>query len=195
MAAPILGPSTLGPDGWRQAEDWARSRGAPSFFVDNARRYWTLGAVIGIRPEVAYGHHAKETAFGRFGGVLDESFHNPAGIKVAAGGGDYDPNAHERFADWDQGVRAHLNHLAAYCGVPPLGTPHGRYRVVLTTAHAGKVQHVEGLNGRWAPSKTYGDDLVRLYLTPLLEHHAAPTPPPELTDGELLNLIAQRFAR
>jgi N-acetylmuramoyl-L-alanine amidase len=169
---PYVGLSILGGDGWRQAQKWAETKGAPDFFLENAKKYWLYGHAIGIRPELAYAQHAKETNFGRFGGVLDETFHNCAGIKIRAGGGDYDPNAHERFPDWDTGVMAHYNHLSAYIfgkGGPTLGTPHERYYLVLTTSWAGTIKTAEQMNARWAPSKTYGDDLVRYFLTPLLE--------------------------
>lgn len=58
----------------------------------------------------------KETGYGKFGGVLDESYHNPCGMKTSSGGGDYDPNAHQKFNSWDEGVQAHLDHLALYAG-------------------------------------------------------------------------------
>lgn len=172
----LAGPTALGPDGWRFAEAYydvvLKPKGIPATYRDNARRYWTLASVnYAIDPIVAWCQHAKETNFCRFGGVLDESFHNPAGIKLARGGGDYDPNAHERFPDWDTGIRAHLNHLTAYCWgkeMPPIGVPHGRYSVVLTTPNAGKVKAVADLNTRWAPSPTYGNDLQAKFIDPFL---------------------------
>lgn len=183
MGTPILGPSQLGPEGWTVAQAWAKSKGAPQFFIDNAKLYWWWGAFIGIRPEVAYAQHAKETGYGKFGGVVDESFHNPAGIKIKAGGDNYDPNAHQRFATWDLGVQAHFNHLSAYCmgkGGKTIGTPHERYYVVLTTAWAGTIKEVEQLSTRWAPSATYGQDLVKNQLDPLVKYTLEVTIPQNL---------------
>lgn len=156
-----------------QAQAWARSRGAAECYVDNAPRYWWFCSQAGLRPEVLYAHHGKETNLGRFGGVLDESFHNCAGIKIAAGGGDYVAKAHEQFANWDEGVRAHVNHMLAYVygrSAVFIGEPHARARIVQTTPWAGTIKRVEDLDARWAPSPTYGRDLVRLFLQPLLDH-------------------------
>jgi len=161
------------------AQEWAKSRKAAQCYVDNAPRYWWFCAQAGLRPEVLYAHHGKETNLGRFGGVLDESFCNCAGVKKAGGGGDYDPEAHERFPDWDDGVRAHVNHMLAYVhgkAAVFIGEPHARAKVVQTTVWAGSIRTVEDLNGRWAPAVTYGADLVRNFLTPLLA--ARPTPSP-----------------
>lgn len=169
----IKGPSALGPQGYVWAEHWARERKAAQLYIDNAKRYWAWAPVLGLRPEVLFAHHGKETNLGRFGGVLDPSFHNCAGIKKATGGGDFDPNAHERFASWEDGVMAHVNHFAAYVyglNFIPIGTPHGRLHLVQTRPWAGEVDQVEELDGRWAPSPTYGRDLVRNFVTPMVTY-------------------------
>ena len=61
-----------------------------------------------------------------------------------------------RFPSRKEGVRGHFNHMCAYIGQEPYGTPHGRYYAVLTTPHAGKVRYVEGLTGTWAMDPQYG---------------------------------------
>ena len=68
----------------------------------------------GINWVLAYVQAAKETGYGKFGGVLDESYHNPCGLKNPSGGDDYDADAHKKFDNWEQGVLAHLDHLALY---------------------------------------------------------------------------------
>lgn len=167
----IQGPSVLGPQGYLWAQAWAASKGADPVYIDNAKRYWAWAPVIGLRPEVMFAHHAKETKYGKFGGVLTAEWHNPAGIKLAGPQGDYDPEGHERFPDWETGVIAHINHVGAYVygrDFTPIGNPHSRLPMVQSTAWAGTVRNVEQYDGRWAPSPTYGRDLVRLYLNPLL---------------------------
>lgn len=169
-----------------QAQAWARSQGATRTFVRLAPLYWQLAPKRGIRPEIAYAQSAKETAFGRFGGVLDASFRNPCGLKKAAGGGNYDPSAHRRFPSWRAGVTAHLDHLALYAGVPgypKAKTPDPRHFRFLH----GKARTVQALGGKWAPSPTYGREIVRMALgmgmAPRAEEPAPePEPAPEAAE-------------
>ncbi|MBX6377125.1 MAG: N-acetylmuramoyl-L-alanine amidase [Clostridia bacterium] len=157
-----------------QAQTWARSRGATPLFILLAPLYWRLGPERGgVDPAAAYAQAARETAFGRFGGVLDESFRNPAGLKTREGGGDADPAAHQRFATWEEGVTAHLDHLALYAGAPGYprsDTPDPRHFPFLR----GAAPTVEALGGTWAPASDYGVAIVRNYLQPLV----TTAPPP-----------------
>lgn len=164
VEAPIEGRAWAGR---AQAQRWARQHGATEQFVRNALLYWDVGPARGIRPEVAYAQSAKETAYGRFGGVIDASFRNPCGLKTTAGGGNGDPSAHQRFATWRQGVTACIDHLGLYAGAagyPRSQTPDPRhFPSVYATAPT-----VERLGGRWAPDPDYGNSIVRDYLNPLL---------------------------
>ena len=158
----------------QRAQAWARANGATPTFVRLARLYWRLAPPRGVRPEVAYAQSAKETAFGRFGGVLDASFHNPSGLKKTNGGGNYDPHAHRRFATWRQGVIAHLDHLALYAGArgyPKRATPDPRHFSFLR----GRARTVQALGGAWAPSASYGEQVLS-YARKL---GLAPPPPPD----------------
>lgn len=149
------------------AERWARSKGASGRFVQNARLYWEQARSRGIRPEIAYAQSAKETAYGNFGGVVDPSFRNPCGLKTSAGGGNDDPNAHQRFTSWRQGVTACIDHLALYAGAPGYpraNTPDPRHFPSLRRS----APTVERLGGRWAPDPDYGRSIVNDYLIPLL---------------------------
>lgn len=161
---PILGkPQTT----QAKASAWAIKNHATWVFKSLVPLYWWHGNVLGVRPEVAYAQAAKETGFGRFGGVIDETFHNPCGLKTAAGGGNYDPEAHTRFPDWPVGVLAHVEHLGLYAGgrlfprPAPADPRHFPYLL-------GKATTVEDLGGRWAPSLTYGTSLATL-VTRLME--------------------------
>ncbi len=151
-----------------QAQAWARSRGAHPRFVNIAPLYWEYGEKTGIRPDVLYCQSAKETAYGNFGGVLDETWNNWAGIKTREGGPCNDPEAHQRFPTPEEGVRAHFNHVSAYVGLDPVGVPHGRYYTVMSIPWAGTVKHVEEMGGRWAPSPDYGISVVQNYLKIML---------------------------
>ncbi|MBE3563328.1 MAG: S-layer homology domain-containing protein, partial [Hydrogenibacillus schlegelii] len=134
--------------------------------------------------DVAVAQAAKETAFGRYTGVVPPDFHNWAGLKTTAGGGDSDPSAHARFPDDSTGVRAHLQHLSAYAGLqlPPgdvIVDP--RYALV----RRGSARTVEELGGKWAPSPDYGRSIVRDYLLPMIATVAADRTPafPDVPPG------------
>ena len=149
------------------AERWARAEGATPRFVRNAGLYFELAPSRGIRPEIAYAQSGKETNYGLFTGVLDPSFQNPCGLKVTAGGGNDDPNAHQRFVDWREGVTACIDHLALYAGAPGYpraDTPDPRHFASIYAS----APTVERLGGRWAPATDYGTSLVANYLNPLL---------------------------
>ena len=164
------------------AQAFARSKGAHARFVDDivpalfaaASAQASTNGGRAIDPAILVAQSAHETGWGRFGGVVPPTHHNTAGIKTAAGGSNTDPDAHERFADWADGARGHTNHLAAYTGLDPVGTPHGRYHTVRRLSWAGSIRTVEELGARWAPSSTYGDRVAAL--TAELRRFAGPPP-------------------
>lgn len=146
-----------------QLKKWAKSKGATDTFVGLADLYFKYSSDHGgVNPAIAYVQAAKETGYGKFGGVLDESYHNPCGLKTASGGGDTDKNAHKKFDNWDQGVQAHLDHLALYSGAsgyPRTNTYDERhFRTIKGTATT-----VNSLGTKWAPSATYGEEVNSLY--------------------------------
>ncbi len=176
---PITGPAQATVT---QAQEWARLKGAHLRFIAVAPLYWIYGDLTGIRPEVLYAQSAKETAFGRYGGAVVPSQNNWAGIKTRNATGDKQSD-HETFATPEDGVRAHFNHICAYLGQDPTGTPHGRYYLVKDLAWAGTVKTVEQMGGKWAPSASYGIDIVKmlagLLATPApVEPEPAPAPVP-----------------
>ena len=178
---PILGPpqATVA-----QAQEWARKNNAHQRFIDIAPTYWHYGQLTGIRPEVLYAQSAHETGFGRYGGAVTPDQNNWAGIKIKNPVGDR-PEDHETFATPEEGVRAHFNHVCAYLGLPPIGEPHPRYHVVNSLSWAGTVKYVEELGGKWAPSATYGQSIVKL-INALLATPAPPGPEPELPSSDEL---------
>ena len=144
-----------------QMQAWARNKNATAQFVQLAPLFYTIGVQSGVNPVVAYAQAAKETGYGKFGGVINASFHNTCGLKTTEGGSNADPNAHQRFPNWRVGVQAHIDHLALYAGVegyPKADSPDPRHFSYLF----GKALTVESLGGQWAPSSTYGVDIVRL---------------------------------
>ena len=146
------------------AKNWARAKGATEEFVGLADLFWNYSQNHGgVNPAVAYVQSAKETGYGNFGGVIDATYHNTCGLKTTSGGGNYDPEAHQRFESWDHGVQAHLDHLALYAGAS--GYPRAN---TLDPRHfpsiAGKAPTVYALGGKWAPSESYGTSIAGMYL-------------------------------
>lgn len=162
------GATTQAPDGHpiiseptatiQQMQDWARGKGATQTFIDLAPIFYDVAHVKGVDPAGVYAQSAKETWYGKFGGVLDESYKNPCGLKTTEGGGDYDANAHQRFESWEQGITAQVDHLLLYAGQPQEPTPDPRHFAWI----AGKAKTWEALGGNWAPSATYGTEIVKM---------------------------------
>ncbi|WP_081750250.1 polysaccharide deacetylase family protein [Paenibacillus massiliensis] len=145
----------------QQAKAWAESKGASAVFIELADIVWNEAPAVGVDPLVVYTQSAKETGYGNFGGVLDDMFMNPAGLKTQAGGSDIDQGAHQRFFSWEEGVRAQIDHLALYAGArgyPRTDTVDPRHFPHLM----GKATTVESLGGAWASSPTYGIEIVNM---------------------------------
>lgn len=146
-----------------EAKEWAREKGATEEFLYLADLYWEYSSEHGeVNPALAYAQAAKETAYGNFGGVLDSSYRNPCGLKTSRGGSDRDPKAHMKFESWDDGVKAHLDHLALYAGAigyPKEETKDPRH----FDSILGKADSVIELSENWAPSDTYGEEILNMY--------------------------------
>ena len=164
-------------------EAWARSKNATETFVGLAKIYKKYAESRGgVNWVLAYVQAAKETGYGKFGGVLDESYHNPCGLKNPSGGDDYDADAHKKFDNWEQGVLAHLDHLALYAAAN--GFPKTTYvdkwkdeelasdetydpRHIgwfgTTNGILGKARDVLSLTGSWASDPNYGIELFKMY--------------------------------
>lgn len=183
---PIMGKPTVT---LAQMEQWARDRKADPLFVELAKTFYAIAVKTGVDPAVIYAQSAKETGYMRFGGVLDKSFKNPCGLKTTKGGGNYDKNAHQRFASWEQGIQAQADHLALYAGAkgyPKAGTPDPRHFPSIK----GKAVTVEQLGGNWAPSLHYGSDIVdRMKSMQATKVQEAPKPQPTQEPKKLIGVF------
>lgn len=152
----IIGPPTTNV---QRMKDWASKNGAHPEFINQAQNFYDISVAYGIDPAVTYSQSAKETNFFKFTGVLTIDFKNPCGLKTTAGGGNYDPDAHYRFSSWEEGITAQVHHLALYAGhpdFPKADSPDPRHFPSIY----GKAPVVELLGGNWAPSRTYGVEVV-----------------------------------
>lgn len=116
----------------------------------------------GVDPAVILAQSIHETGWGEFGGVVLPHFHNTCGLKTGSGGGNYDPDAHQRFPNWQAGARAHAQHLCAYAGRKhdDLELTPRAYLVREANKYHGVADTVEKLGGRWAPSSSYGERIA-----------------------------------
>jgi len=150
-----------------QMKQWAKDRNASQLFIDTADIFYNVAVREGCDPVVVYAQSAKETNFFKFGGVIDATYHNTCGLKISSGGGNYDPSAHKKFKDWEEGITAHVHHLLLYAGAegyPLTNTPDPRHFSCIL----GDAPTVEMLSGKWAPSKTYGESIVDQYINGIL---------------------------
>lgn len=181
--APIMitATSTVG-----QAQEWAKSKNASEEFINIAPIFYKVAAAAGVDPTGAYAQSAKETGYGKFGGVLDATYKNPCGMKITAGGGNYDPDAHKRFNTWEEGITAQIDHLALYAGAegyPKESTPDPRHFPYIR----GKAPTFEALSGNWAGSATYGSSIVNM----MNQIKATEAPESTYTDDEVEQLTIQ----
>lgn len=163
---PLLGKAQIS---CKSAQRWAAAHNAPQLFIDLAPYYWDYGDQTGIRPEVMYAQAALETAYGNFGGRVTPDMNNFAGIKKADAISDATED-HESFPTAEDGVRAHYNHMCAYTGLDPVGDPHSRYYLVLSSDRAGTVKYAEELGGLWCPAADYGEKIVNIFLSDMYNY-------------------------
>lgn len=160
---PIIGKPTTTVSQMRQ---WAINRGADPDFVEQAQTFYDVSIRYGIDPAVTYTQSAKETNYFKFTGVVTKDYFNPCGLKITVGGGDYDILAHKKFKNWEEGITAQVHHLAIYAGHPDFPKPADQtpdprhFPWIYNTA-----PFVEDLGAKWAPSPTYGNDIVKMVVS------------------------------
>ncbi len=129
--------------------------------------YIDMGKKYGLRWDAVFAQSCKETAFWKFGGDVKPGQNNFCGLGTFGG----KPGA--SFESPSDGIEAQFQHWHVYFygGDLPAGVKDldPRRNAVLSSGNAGKLQYVEDLGGRWAPSKDYGDSIVRDYLAHMLK--------------------------
>lgn len=103
-----------------QMQIWGKENNATNLFINHASIYMKLGIERGIDPVIAYVQYAIETNFGRFGkkGILDKSYCNPSGLRLLVDKSKSRSSfSFKRFKTWNEGIEAHLDHLALLAGV------------------------------------------------------------------------------
>lgn len=149
----------------------------PSFPIEIAYAYHTLGERYGIRGDIALCQGIIETGWFRFadGTAVTPDQYNFCGLGVTELG-----KKGNVFDSIEQGVTAQLQHLFAYaCNESlPEGEELVDRRFKLVTR--GSAPTWEDLGGRWAMRPTYGEDIMRIFR--LMQSHAGIQPEPPMQD-------------
>ena len=107
-----------------KVERYARSKSSTDVIMRTIPIYYEMAPRRNIAPDVLVAQAMVETGYGRYGG--DSVPWNMAGIKKGDATGD-EPKDFEKPDTARAGVRMHINHMAAYTGKEPIGTPHDRF--------------------------------------------------------------------
>jgi hypothetical protein len=127
-ASRLRGPDQiLGAPRYSQAtvERYARSIDCSRYIMKTIPIYYRLAPRRNIAPDVLIAQSIVETGRGYYGGVSKPW--NMAGIKKGGADRGDDPKDFEVPPTAYEGVRMHVNHMAAYTGKMPIGKPHDRF--------------------------------------------------------------------
>jgi flagellum-specific peptidoglycan hydrolase FlgJ len=139
-----------------RVERYARSIGCTKYIMKTIPIYYKLAPRRNIAPDVLVAQAILETGKGHYGG--DSRPWNMAGIKKGGIVGD-DPEDFEVPPTAYEGVRMHVNHMAAYTGKKPIGKPHDRFYDARSAqkSRGWWVRKISQLGGGiWATDSTYG---------------------------------------
>lgn len=163
----ILGPPSADYD--TVLTNLVRKGAAPLFVNDMLPALWAASLRYSVDAVGVVAQSFKETGGGTFTRLVKANFYNTAGLKLrhpnaALGTAGEVTLAHSQFCSWRHGAEAHVQHLLAYAGT--LDMSGDSYLIVDPRAAfvVGKyqVETFEELSGKWAPSLSYGQDLVAL---------------------------------
>jgi hypothetical protein len=161
-AAAVRGPDQiLGAPRYSQTtvESYARSIDCSRYIMKAIPIYYRLAPRRNIAPDVLVAQAIVETGRGYYGG--DSEPWNMAGIKKGGEVSD-DPKDFEVPPSAYQGVRMHVNHMAAYTGKRAIGEPHDRFYDARTAQEQRGwwVRRISQLgDGIWAEGPTYASNI------------------------------------
>ena len=137
---------------------------------DFCRMYQEESIAEGVDPAVAFCQAMKETGFLRYGGDVERSQYNFAGLGATGNGA-----KGNSFATVREGIRAQIQHLKAYASTETLNNPcvDSRFKYV-TRGCAPYVEWLgisENPSGKgWATAKNYGYSIVNDYMSNLYKY-------------------------
>ncbi len=163
MGIPILGAARSSPD---KAYATAVKRGAKDINGQpgSLRAYFDYlyedAATLGINADVLVSQWDLETASGTSAGWVQSG--NPAGLGMFDDGSTMGLRFNPEHA-----ARAHVTHMALYCGIEPDAswiTTDARWDAAMKAGYFGSVKTTSDLgNGRWATDPLYGSKLLGRY--------------------------------
>lgn len=126
------------------------------FYIEEA-------AAEGVRVDLAFAQAMHETGYLRFGGDVNISQFNFAGLGATGGvpGEDFAAEYGDNAEGIRMGIRAQIQHLKAYGSAEPLNQEcvDRRYKYVTPK---GKATTIGGLTGTWAADKAYAQKIVAM---------------------------------
>ena len=143
-----------------RVERYARSIDCSRYIMKTIPIYYRLASRRNIAPDVLVAQAIVETGRGYYGGVSKPW--NMAGIKKGGADRGDDPKDFEVPPTAYEGVRMHVNHMAAYTGKRPIGKPHDRfYNARAAQKQRGWwVRRISQLgDGIWAEDPTYASKI------------------------------------
>jgi hypothetical protein len=149
--------------GEKRVERYARSIGCSHYITRTIPIYYRLAKRRNIAPDVLVAQAIVETGKGHYGG--DSRPWNMAGIKKGGLVGD-EPRDFEVPPTAFEGVRMHVNHMAAYTHKRSIGVPHERFYDARAAqkARGWWVRRISQLgDGIWAGDPNYAE-AIRYHL-------------------------------
>ena len=162
-ATAVRGPDQiLGAPRYSQTtvESYAHSINCSRYIMKAIPIYYRLAPRRYVAPEVLVAQSIVETGRGYYGG--DSKPWNMAGIKKGGADRGDDPRDFEVPPSAYQGVRMHVNHMAAYTGKMPIGEPHDRFYDARAAQKQREwwVRRISQLgDGIWATDPTYASKI------------------------------------
>ena len=123
--------------------------------------YWEEAEREGIRPDIALSQALLETGYFNFGGSVEPWQHNYCGLGTIGSG-----VQGAAFRTSQEGVRAHIQHLLAYCShdLPKTKLIDPRYdKAHNLRLEKGLITKWSGLNWTWAMGGEYAEKIINTH--------------------------------
>lgn len=131
----------------------------PDFDPDIAKAYIKIGKKYGVRGDIALCQAILETGWFRYErSAVKPEHHNYCGLGVVKNG-----KAGGSFRSVEDGVRAHIQHLYAYCCDKELPRKEKIVDPRFSAVKRGSAKTWKSLSGRWAMNGKYGDQILDIY--------------------------------
>lgn len=132
---------------------WAENK--PEQFKKILPIAYNISVKYGIDPVVTIAQIALETGYCRYGGKVPSTYYNTCGLKTKDG------KSFHAFKSWEEGIEAHVQHLALYADAKSLAG-----KTIVDPRHfkelRGTAKTLNALSLKWATNSDYGKKLNTL---------------------------------